>query len=122
MASWKQTTWYIFHMFTLNFQEDKKEHYQTFFSSFKVLLPCDICINHYREQLNIPGLRLRENMTKEKLVYGVAIDECNNIEELTDMDIIERGEKTGIVYSIGGFIDELNHDQLDTENYWFKII
>ncbi len=78
MASWKQTTWYIFHMFTLNFKEEKKEYYQTFFSSFKVLLPCDICINHYREQLNTPGLRLRENISKDKL-FGWTIKIHNNV-------------------------------------------
>lgn len=78
MASWKQTTWYIFHMFTLDYLEDKKDYYQTFFSSFKVLLPCDICINHYREQLNTPGLRLRENISKDKL-FGWTIKIHNNV-------------------------------------------
>lgn len=59
---------------------------------------------------------------KEQFIYGVAIDKCDNIDEMPNKEVIKAGEESGIVYSVGGFIDQLNHDQLDTENYWFKLI
>ena len=60
-------------------------------------------------------------MTKQRLIYGVEIG-YQTPDEMTDQAVIKEGERTGIIYSIEGFIDELNHDQLDTEQYWFKII
>jgi hypothetical protein len=61
-------------------------------------------------------------MKKERFIYGIDIGEHDNFDEMTDKAVIEEGERTGIVYSIEGFIDELNSDHLDTEQYWFKII
>ncbi len=76
--TWKQTTWYIFHTFTLEFIPEHKEHYKNFFNSFKTILPCDICLNHYNIQLNRPGLMLDENLTKEN-IFGWTIKIHNNV-------------------------------------------
>jgi hypothetical protein len=59
---------------------------------------------------------------KEQFIYGVEIDKTDNIDEMTEAEVIEAGERSGVVYSLKGFISELNSDQLDTENYWFRII
>jgi hypothetical protein len=61
-------------------------------------------------------------MKKEKFVYGVDIGKYDNWNELSDEEVIRIGEESGVVYSIEGLIDELNSDQLNTEQYFFKII
>lgn len=61
-------------------------------------------------------------MTKEQFIYGVDIRKYDNWDELSDEEIIKIGEDSGVVYSVAGFIDELNTDQLDTEQYFFKLI
>jgi hypothetical protein len=61
-------------------------------------------------------------MTKEKFVYGVDISKYDNFDELSDEEVVKIGEENGIVYSFEGFVAELNCDQLDTEQYWFRIV
>ncbi len=76
--TWKQTTWYVFHKFTLEYIPEYKEHYINFFNSFKTILPCEICLNHYNIQLNRPGLSIFENLNSEK-VFGWTIKLHNNV-------------------------------------------
>ncbi len=76
--SWKQTTWYVFHKFTLEFYPEELEHYKNFFNSFKTILPCEICLNHYNIQLNRPGLMLNENLNKDN-IFGWTIKIHNNV-------------------------------------------
>ena len=65
--AWKQSSWYVFHTFTLDYLPEQKIHYHNFFHSFKILLPCEVCISHYRNQLSRPGLTLQENNNDESL-------------------------------------------------------
>ena len=58
----------------------------------------------------------------EKYVYGIDIGKYDNWEELSDEEVIKIGEENGIIYSFSGFVDEINADQLDTEQYFFRII
>lgn len=77
-TSWKQTTWYVFHKFTLEFLPEYKEHYKIFFNSFKIILPCEVCLNHYNIQLNRPGLSIDENLNKEN-IFDWTIKLHNNV-------------------------------------------
>ncbi len=65
--TWKQTTWYVFHKFSLEFIPESIEHYKNFYNSFKTILPCEICLNHYNIQLNRNGLTINENINKDKM-------------------------------------------------------
>ncbi len=76
--TWKQTTWYVFHKFSLEFIPENIEHYKNFFNSFKIILPCEICLNHYNIQLNRQGLTLNENLNKEK-IFDWTVKLHNNV-------------------------------------------
>ncbi len=76
--SWKQTTWYVFHTFTLNYLPQYKEHYKNFFNSFRVILPCEVCLNHYNMQLMRPELSLENNINEEN-IFSMTIKIHNNV-------------------------------------------
>lgn len=61
-------------------------------------------------------------MEKEKYVYGIDIGKYENWENLSDEEVVKIGEENGMVYSFAGFVDELNYDQLDTQQYFFRIV
>ncbi len=76
--SWKQATWYVFHMLALNYDENKKEHYKLFFESFKHLLPCQICHKHYNSQLLRPNLIIDDFILEGK-IFDWTIKIHNNV-------------------------------------------
>ncbi len=76
--SWKQSTWYVFHMFTLNYLEEHREHYIRFFNAFKTILPCEVCLNHYQYQLQRQELKLDINLTSEK-IFDWSVKIHNNV-------------------------------------------
>jgi len=74
------------------------------------------------DYISASNYRDNEKIKREQRVYAVSIDKTDNIDEMTDIQIMDEAELEGMVWSVEGFMDELNHDHLDTENYWFKII
>ncbi len=65
--SWKQTTWYVFHMFSLHYQPEYRDKYLTFFHSFKFILPCEVCLHHYQYHLKRDKYTLQENINEENI-------------------------------------------------------
>ena len=59
---WKQTTWYVFHTFTLKYLAEHHDQYKRFFQSFENIIPCEVCIKHYRYQLSRKDLSLEKNI------------------------------------------------------------
>lgn len=51
MYSWQNLTWLFFHKLTLNQEEINKENFKKFFRTFKVIIPCSICRNHFNQQI-----------------------------------------------------------------------
>lgn len=49
--TWQNLTWIIFHKITLNCDPKYLNKYRIFFNSFKYIIPCSICRNHYCEML-----------------------------------------------------------------------
>lgn len=50
--TWQNLTWIIFHKITLNCDPKYINKYRVFFNSFKFIIPCSICKNHYCEMLD----------------------------------------------------------------------
>jgi hypothetical protein len=65
--SWKQTTWYVFHMFSLHYQPAYRDKYITFFHSFKFILPCEVCLHHYQYHLKREKYTLQENINEKDI-------------------------------------------------------
>ena len=50
--NWQNLTWIVFHKVALNYDEIYKDKYIKFFRTFKYLIPCSICKNHYCEMID----------------------------------------------------------------------
>ena len=82
MYSWQNLTWLFFHKLSLNQEQDKNEYYQTFFNSFKVILPCSFCRNHYIKMLDEDKNNLKRNINKKNL-FHLTIDLHNTVNSKT---------------------------------------
>ena len=73
--TWQNLTWIIFHKITLNPDPLYKNKYRIFFNSFKFIIPCSICRNHYREMLENNFL-IDDNIDN---LFNWTIDLHNNV-------------------------------------------
>lgn len=61
-------------------------------------------------------------MKKEQFIYSIPADAEYDIDEMSDKEIVRLAEKNGDIWSIRGFLDQLNHDEVPIEIMWFKLI
>ena len=45
-----------------------------------------------------------------------------DIEDIEDEDLMDMAEKQGYVWSLDGFINALNRDEINTDFFWFRAI
>ena len=83
---WKQTTWYVFHTFTLSFIPEHRDHYIRFFQSFEHIIPCEVCIGHYRYQLSRKDLSIDANINPDS-IFGWTVSIHNNVNSTTEKKI-----------------------------------
>ena len=62
-------------------------------------------------------------------IYGIDItaddiftDYADTIEDIKDEDLMDMAEKQGYVWSLDGFINALNRDEINTDFFWFRAI
>lgn len=61
----------------------------------------------------------------EYKIYFVPVDMIPDdklFDEMEDEEVMELAEEEGNIYSLAGFMDELNHDHLNSDAYWFRAI
>lgn len=67
-----------------------------------------------------------KSMNTNKMVGAFPIDKYdrNEIENKTSDELLEmvRTDKECRIYNVPNFIDGLNNEYVDTENFWFQII
>lgn len=83
---WKQTTWYVFHTFTLKYLPEHHDHYVRFFKSFENIIPCEVCISHYRYQLSRKDLSVDANINSNS-IFGWTVTIHNNVNSTTEKKI-----------------------------------
>lgn len=76
--TWQNLTWLFFHKLSLNQDPNKNEYYILFFNSFKTILPCSFCRNHYIKMIEEDQNNLRKNINK-KNAFNLSIDLHNNV-------------------------------------------
>lgn len=76
--NWQNITWIFFHKLALNQDTSKNNYYEKFFNSFKTIIPCGICRNHYIHMLNESKFNLKKNINKQNL-FNFTIDIHNNV-------------------------------------------
>ena len=62
-------------------------------------------------------------------IYGINItaddiftDYADTIEDIEDEDLMDMAEKQGYGWSLDGFINALNRDEINTDFFWFRAI
>lgn len=81
MTAWQSITWNCFHTIALNYREEYKEYYNTFFDTFKTIIPCKICRNHFIQNINKPNMSIDENNNSEK-IFNWTIDLHNSVNRM----------------------------------------
>lgn len=77
-TTWQPLTWIIFHIFALNYKEEYREHYIIFFNSFKIIVPCSICREHYIKNTNKQNMSIEHNINSEN-IFNWTVDLHNNV-------------------------------------------
>ena len=80
---WQNATWLFFHKLSINQDMSKNSHYEKFFESFKILIPCSICRNHYNQMLNEKKFNLKNNIKNNNL-FHLTVDMHNNVNTRTN--------------------------------------
>ena len=92
--TWQNLTWLFFHKLSLNQNSSKKEYYEKFINTFKVIIPCSICRNHFLEMLNNDKNNIKRNVKQNNLFSNNSIvwtegmsdwSEASNILDLKDI-------------------------------------
>lgn len=64
---WQPITWIIFHALTKKYNPIYHDKYITFFESFKIIIPCKMCRNHYNENINNSENSIENNINSEHI-------------------------------------------------------
>jgi len=75
---WQPVTWTIFHKITLYYNSEFNDLYIQFFESFKKILPCKKCKNHYIENLNNTEFIINNNLHR---LFEWTIDLHNHVNQ-----------------------------------------
>lgn len=78
---WQPITWVIFHSITKDYDERYREHYVSFFESFKTIIPCRICRNHFIDNTSKNNLTIQENINQE-LIFNWTVNLHNSVNKL----------------------------------------
>ncbi len=78
LLTWQILTWQVFHKISLDYNEKYRDKYITFFETFKTIIPCSICRNHYISKLNGPNFNIEKNINKNNL-FNMTIDLHNSV-------------------------------------------
>ena len=64
---WQPLTWYVFHTIALNYNSEYKDQYVKFFNTFKIIIPCSECKDHYNKNIsNKPEMYIENNINEER--------------------------------------------------------
>lgn len=66
-TAWQPITWIIFHFITNNYNGKYRDKYIDFFESFRSVIPCKICRNHYNKNINETENNIEQNVNEEHI-------------------------------------------------------
>lgn len=81
MTEWQRITWIFFHTLTLNYNEQYRDKYIEFFDTFKTIIPCKICRNHFIENINKENMSIEGNMNNDR-IFKWTIDLHNSVNKM----------------------------------------
>ena len=81
MTEWQRITWHLFHTISLNYNDNYKEEYITFFNTLKTIIPCGICRNHYIENISKENMEIEKNINSENF-FNWTVDLHNTVNKM----------------------------------------
>ena len=91
LLTWQILTWQIFHKISLQYNNEYNDKYIIFFESFKTIIPCSICRNHYISKLNGPNFNIEKNINNNNL-FNMTIDLHNSVNAMHNKKIWKHEE------------------------------
>jgi hypothetical protein len=87
MLEWQPLTWHVFHTIALNYNEEYKDEYIKFFHTFKTIIPCKICKEHYIKHItSSPDMYIENNINEDRFFKWTvdlhnAVNKMNHISQ-----------------------------------------
>ena len=81
MTEWQQVTWKFFHIISLNYNDQYKNEYNIFFDTFKIIIPCKICRNHYISNISNNSMNITNNVNSDR-IFQWTIDIHNSVNNM----------------------------------------
>jgi len=83
---WQPITWIFFHTIALNYNAEYRDKYITFFNSFKTIIPCKICKEHFAANLKRSNLSIDKNINNER-IFKWTIDLHNIVNKINSKSL-----------------------------------
>lgn len=80
-TTWQPLSWIIFHTLALNYNDNYQQHYINFFETFRKIIPCSICRNHYNQNINKENMSIQQNINKDR-IFNWTIDIHNSVNKM----------------------------------------
>lgn len=78
---WQPVTWTIFHLIANNYNDLYREHYINFFESFRTIIPCRICRNHYNQNIDNSENNIEQNVNSDH-IFNWTVKLHNNVNKM----------------------------------------
>ena len=105
MLEWQPLTWHIFHTISLNYNNEYKDEYIKFFNTFKTIIPCKECKEHFNRNIGSKPEMSIENNINEDRFFNWTVDLHNLVNKknhLTQWSYDQAKQ----YYTINNFNDE----------------
>lgn len=83
---WQPITWYFFHTIALNYNNEYKQEYIDFFNTFRTLIPCKMCRDHFAMHLKKENMSIEENINNDK-IFNWTVDLHNVVNKMNQKSI-----------------------------------
>ena len=81
MTEWQPLSWINFHILALHYNEEYKDKYINFFNTFKVIIPCKICRDHYNKNINKDNFNIENNINNNN-IFNWTVDLHNSVNKI----------------------------------------
>ena len=117
---WGHHVWKALHYISLGYPDNptqqQKQDYKNFFLLLKTTLPCNLCRNHYEENLKELPLTDKVLENRTNLIKWV-IDLHNIVNKMKNYPILSYDDALKIINSY-----DINHINYDLNNFYLIII
>lgn len=93
---WGSHAWLFLHTITLNYPEDPtkfdKENYKNFFENLSHVIPCDVCMGHYKQNIRKHPIQLDSKESLAKWLHKIhnLVNVKNNKDEFEYEEFIKK--------------------------------